>query len=373
VAKRKSKHLVIAPAFEIIKRDAKNHRKLFHSAMHYTQYEMSDKQLKRKFIAYAKSQKLDHKLLNVLTDKELACAGKYATVVVGGGELPEDIQESFDRYVADLLKHAKSVRAERRAAAKEKAKESKGPVLTVQDRMRMQAEEVCQEFDTWLDDLMFGKVKTIPKHMDPASKMKAAGFKAGQARWVKAFYEPELELVKEVMAGKDKDLKEGYSNIKKSSLLRTEKLLDKIITAANVIETVAKANRKTRVKKAPSVQKQIAKLKYCDHHDEYGVASVNPVGIVGAKEVWVFNTKYRKIGKYVAQDESGLTVKGTSIKDFSEAQSVQKTLRKPKEQLKDFMKAGKVRLRKFLDEIKAVDTKLNGRINNNIVILKIFR
>jgi hypothetical protein len=364
---------VVAPAFDIIKREAKNHRSLYHSAMHYTQYEMTDKQLKSKVIAYAKSKKLDHKLLNVLTDKELACAGKYATIIVGGGELPEDIDESFERYIADLLKKAKSVRKERRAAAKEKAKESPGPVLTVQDRMRIQAEEVCQEFDGWLEDLLMGRIKTIPKHMDPASKMKAAGFKAGQVRYVKAFYEPELAMIKEVVAGKDKQLKEGYSNIMKSSLLRAEKLLDKIITAASVIETVAKATRKTRVKKAPSVQKQIAKLKYCDHHDDYGVASVNPVGIVGAKEVWVFNTKYRKLGKYVAADESGLTVKGTSIKDFSEAQSVQKNLRKPKEQLKDFMKAGKVKLRTFLDNIKAVDTKLNGRINNNIVILKVFR
>ena len=66
-------------------------------------------------------------------------------------------------------------------------------------------------------------------------------------------------------------------------------------------------------------------------------------------------------------------MKGTSIKDFSEATSVQKTLRKPKPQLKEFMKAGKVKLRTFLDDIKAVDTKLNGRINNHIVILKIFR
>ena len=227
MAKRKGKIPTIAPSFEIIKRDAKHFRKLYHGAMHYTQYEMTDKQLKSKFIAYAKSQKLDHKLLNVLTDKELACAGKYATIIVGGGELPEDVEASFERYVGDLTEQAKSVRAERRAAAKEKAKEVTGPVLTVQDRMRMQAEEVCQEFDAWLDDLMLGKVKTMPKYMDPASKLKAAGFKAGQARWVKSFYESELELVREVMNGKDKQLKEGYSNIMKSSLLRTEKLLDK--------------------------------------------------------------------------------------------------------------------------------------------------
>ena len=100
---------------------------------------------------------------------------------------------------------------------------------------------------------------------------------------------------------------------------------------------------------------------------------MSPAGIIGAKEVWVFNTKYRKLGKYVAQDAGGLSVKGASIKDFNTGKSVQKTLRKPKEQLKDFMSAGKVKLRTFLDDIKAVDTKMNGRMNDNIVILKVFK
>jgi len=373
VAKRKSKYIVTAPAFDIIKRESPKHRHLFHSAMHYTQYEMTDKQLKSKFMAYAKMKKLDHKLLNVLTEKELAFAGKYATIVVAGGELPEEIETSFENYVKDLTKKAKSVRKERKAAAKEKAKAGTGPVLTVQDRMRMQAEEVAAEFDGWLEDLLYGRIKTIPKHYDPAKKMQAAGFKAGQARWIKKFYKSELAEFKELNKGKDKDLKEAYSHVAKSSALRVEKLLDNIISAARVIETVAKAQRKSRVRKAPTAEKQVAKLKYCERSDDYGIASVNPAQIVGAKEVWVFNTKYRKLGKYVAVDDSGLTVKGTSIKDYSETASVQKNLRKPKEQLKDFMKAGKVKLRKYLDEIKAVDTKLNGRVNNNIVILKVFR
>jgi hypothetical protein len=50
---------------------------------------------------------------------------------------------------------------------------------------------------------------------------------------------------------------------------------------------------------------------------------------------------------------------------------VQKTLRKPEEQLKEFKAAGKVQLRKFLDDIKAVDIKLNGRINEEVILLRI--
>lgn len=372
MAKRKAKKIIAGDVPNLLLVTSEN-RHAFHMALHFAQYEMSDKQLKSQAIKYAREKKLDHKLLSVLTDKELALFGKYAYVANGGGVIQEDYLGGVERMLDTLFAKAKLVRAERKAAAKEKAKEVTGPVLTVQDRMRMQAEEVCQEFDGWIDDLSTGKLKTVPKQMDPGNRMKAAGFKAGQARYVRSFYEPELAMVKEVLAGKDADLKEGYSNVAKSSLIRMQKLLDKIITEARVIEQVTKAQRKTRKRKAPSIEKQIGKLKYCESHPEYGVASVNPAGIIGAKEVWVFNTKYRKLGKYVAQDESGLAVKGASIKDFSVDKSRCKTLRKPKEQLADFMKAGKVKLRTFLEDIKAVDAKMNGRMNDNIVILKVFK
>jgi predicted transcriptional regulator len=66
-----------------------------------------------------------------------------------------------------------------------------------------------------------------------------------------------------------------------------------------------------------------------------------------------------------------LGVKGTGITGFNEATSIQKTIRKPEEKLKEFKAAGKVALRKFLDEINATDTKMNGRINEDTILLKI--
>jgi hypothetical protein len=72
----------------------------------------------------------------------------------------------------------------------------------------------------------------------------------------------------------------------------------------------------------------------------------------------------------VANEYLELGVKGTSITGFNENLSVQKTLRKPEEQLKEFKAAGKVQLRKFLDDIRAVDIKLNGRINEDIILLR---
>jgi hypothetical protein len=67
----------------------------------------------------------------------------------------------------------------------------------------------------------------------------------------------------------------------------------------------------------------------------------------------------------------GISVKGTTILDFDVTKSVQKTLRKPEQQLIEFMKSGKVQLRAFLTNIKATETKLNGRINADVLLLKV--
>jgi hypothetical protein len=135
---------------------------------------------------------------------------------------------------------------------------------------------------------------------------------------------------------------------------------------------VKKATKRAAVRKPPQKEKLVAKLKYMKNDPITKLVSVSPVDIVGAQELWVYNTKTRKLGKYVAEGMGGaLGVKGTAITGFNESISVQKTLRKPEVQLKEFMSAGKIQLRKFLDDIKATDIKLNGRINTDTILLKV--
>jgi hypothetical protein len=118
-------------------------------------------------------------------------------------------------------------------------------------------------------------------------------------------------------------------------------------------------------------EKIVAKLKYMKTNEPLKLVSINPADIIGTGELWIFNTKTRKLGKYIAKEFNTLGVKGTTITNFDEFKSVQKTIRKPEEKLKEFKAAGKVQLRKFLDDINATDTKMNGRINEDIILLKV--
>jgi hypothetical protein len=133
----------------------------------------------------------------------------------------------------------------------------------------------------------------------------------------------------------------------------------------------AKVNKKPRAKKAVPAEKIVGKMKYLKTFEALKLVSINPADILRAKELWVYNTKTRKLGKYVTTEFSELGVKGTSITGFDEHNSIQKTIRKPEEKLKEFKAAGKVQLRKFLDEINATDTKMTGRINEDTILLKV--
>ena len=62
-----------------------------------------------------------------------------------------------------------------------------------------------------------------------------------------------------------------------------------------------------------------------------------------------------------------------SIRRFKESESIQKTIRKPDEKLKEFHNSGKIKLRDYLDNINAVEIKLNGRINPETILLKAVR
>jgi len=238
---------------------------------------------------------------------------------------------------------------------------------TIQDRLNEKTSEIIGELEGHYDEATLN-VKSTFKPYDYLVSNNVVQSQLGKYEAVYNARKAELEAA---MAKKDADLKEGYSHYKAADFKRMINWIDNLIAAIEQYRGVKKATKKARVKKAPSKEKVIAKLKYAKTHAELKIVSINPAEIVGAQELWIYNTKYRKLGKYVAEAYKTLSVKGTSIINFDESKSVCKTLRKPEEQLREFAKAGKVQLRKFLDDIKSTESKLNGRMNAEIVLLKV--
>ena len=170
--------------------------------------------------------------------------------------------------------------------------------------------------------------------------------------------------------GKDKDLAEGYSNFKRKDLLAFIKKLASFIEDADKYSAFKKANRKPRERKVKPAGVQIKALKYKVRDDELKISSVSPTEVVGAQQVWAFNTKTRKLAVYRTDSALGIQVKGTTFQNYDPEASMQKTLRKPAEQIKDLLAAGKIQLRKFMDSIKSVPTTPNGRMNADTLIVR---
>jgi hypothetical protein len=268
-------------------------------------------------------------------------------------------------------------------------------VPTIQERIRDQAYDMLEEVDDWLEGYINDPSTFDPKGFDVKTHFKKLQPSQAHARKMKSLYENVLadydDLERMPTAGQLKkmdesaadmwaQLKEGYAHLKKADIKKWRTAIETLMAELDFIIEQAKATRKPRKAKPKSADKLVEKLKYAKTDEKYKLASVNPADIVGASELWVFNVKTRKLGKYVAKnidpkgmarEGSGLSVKGTTIIGYDENLSVQKTLRKPEEQLKDFKNAGKVALRKFLDDIATTDTKLNGRCNPDTVLLKI--
>jgi hypothetical protein len=238
---------------------------------------------------------------------------------------------------------------------------------TIQDRLAERTSEIIGELEGIFDDIATG-VKNPTKLYDFLVANNVVQSQLGKYEDLYRTRRAELELAQ---SKTDAQLTEGYKHLKSADFKRITGWIDDLLAAVEQYRGVKKATKKARVKKAPSKEKVISKLRYCKTDAVLKLVSINPADIVGASELWVYNTKSRKLGKYVAGAYQTLTVKGTSLVNFDTDKSVCKTLRKPDEKLKEFAKAGKIQLRKFLDDIKATESKMNGRMNADIVLLKV--
>jgi len=245
-------------------------------------------------------------------------------------------------------------------------------VPSIQERVKEAAMRMTEEIEDAIEGFQTDPENFDPKAFKMLNLLKGKEVKAAHARIIKTLYSRDLAELEELASGNaDEQLKEGYSHRSKKQIKNLIVFYQEIMSACDMLAQEAKVNRAPRAKKSVPAEKIVAKLKFMKTNEPLKLVSINPTDIIGAGELWVYNTKNRKLGKYVAKEFNTLNVKGTTITNFDEFKSICKTLRKPEEKLKEFKAAGKIQLRKFLDDINATDTKMNGRLNEETILLKV--
>lgn len=245
---------------------------------------------------------------------------------------------------------------------------AKNPVAVVKEEKKESFQKIKKDpVNDWIADL--------EELVDDQTKIDFYSFainkniNAGQAKRIIARYTPEYEELQEALLGKDPQLKEAYAHLTK------KKLKDRIAFFKDLIEDFEKLvnNKKTvrapRKPKVKSAAQLVKDIKYLKNSSEFKIESLNPEKILGASELWTYNTKYKKLTRFIAA-EGGFSIKGTTLQNVDFEKSEKRTLRKPAEQLTELGKVGKVKLKRFMEQLTTRPKVPNGRINGDTLLVR---
>ncbi len=320
-------------------------------------------------MGYAK----EHGYKNANKFKKLYIPTSVASIIRGleNGLVFPDHKDYPDEGSAGWQKHIHiELRKYNKKAIEMKAEDlDKGKIVkkrkTVQENMEAKVRDLLGEVDHAIDLWDTDK-------FDMYSYLTDNKVSSAVASKIPTHY-TDLQLeIQDAILGTDPQLKEGYSFMNMSEKKGFLNFVTKIILDTERYADNNKPIRKPRKAKAISATKLVSKLSYLDHDPINKVKSIDPSKIVGSKQLWLFNSKTNEIIKYDQSDRAGLSVKGTTIQNFNEKTSSSKKLGMKTEHFIDrILDAGSIVLNKVMSEINSKASKVTGRVNNNMIILKV--
>ena len=270
-------------------------------------------------------------------------------------------------YIYNKFDYFKQKSEERAEEKKQAAAQRKAVVKPI----RRELDVMISAVDKVIDDFFDGRKVASVESLTTSCKLNKEESNAVYEEYANALDEfKEVQRVRKLKNRSDWDdqLVEGYSHINKPGMDKLVLWLDEFLQVM-----VSQQQRKTPVrrKKPQDPRKIVARLRHLQADKDLGIASINPVNILGSTEVWVYDTKRRRLGLYMSKNDGGLHVKGTSITGYDEELSYEKTLRKPEEQLALITKKSKKALHEVVGKIRGKQMKVKTRINPNMLLLKV--
>ena len=148
--------------------------------------------------------------------------------------------------------------------------------------------------------------------------------------------------------------------------------LKKIQTDSERYAENHKPVRKAKKIKIISAEDKVKNLNFLKEDEDNKLTSIEPSDIIGAEILFLFNSKTNQLGYYHATDRGGLDIKGTTIKNFdTDVSAVKKLGAKTTDIIDRVLGGGKIVLNKIMNEINSKASEATGRVNNNMIILKV--
>ena len=283
-------------------------------------------------------------------------------IMRGLKNLPQNFADKLNYYI----EYSKSISKLSKPKKEETSQATYKP--SIQDHIREQVMGLCGEIEGAIDDFFDNSCTPTIDIYDWLVQNEVKGL---IAKRVGEEFMPTLSKVNNIWD--DELVAEEYSHLKKKQIVAFQKFLQTIVDDCLRYSANQNTQRKPRKKKPVTAQKQVSKLKYKKQDDTYKIASINPIEIVGCERLYVFNTKYRKLGVYESESRNGLSVKGSTIQGFNPLTSKCKRVRKPEDVLTKILNGGKLAVRRQYESINSVEKDLTGRINDETILLKIVK
>ena len=356
----------------------------WHGTHYHIHYLMESKEWLNQVKNYIKKNydKETQQAINKLPDWKVGGKSHYATAAFIEENKPEilhpDYTGKLNEWVLSLAEEGQKIVEIKKA--EESTKKVKY-VPTIQERLMEATIDKMEELDQWEDEWIRDPKTNPLKDKQPLKLFRKLEINLGHARWIQQFYEgayQELtELVNLPTPKKQDDMQqqlaEGFSHLSTKEKKELHSFYERIFQALEILRAEKKQTRTVRKPKQKSAVDLVKKLKFKASDPDFGISSIPPQDIVGASALVVFNCKTRKLGIYYAEHEATLQVKGTTLQFFDEKTSRQKTVRKPSEILPQWKKVTQHKLKAQFGYLKTTDIKMNGRLNEDTILLKAFK
>ena len=364
--------------------DGEQFNRHFRGAMAYYRMESSGKELKSKVIDWMGRNGYEKAVIKAFKDTRdgrcgltmgavAACLVKGMPSTHAGFNNGRDTAAWLSKEIAKVIEQGADDEVEIEDGVKVVKVDVYVP--TIQDRLREAAGGMSEELDAAIDSFITDPEAFNPKDIKVINLLKGKGAKAAHSRIIKGYFQRNYDQLMELASGNaDDQLREAYKHLARKNVKKLIEFYEAIMSACEQIAAEQKVLKKPRAAKVKPAEQVVAKLKFMLSETKLGITSAPPATIIGASGVVVYNTKTRKIGYYIATSSAGLGVKGTSLIGFTD-KSTQKTLRKPPEQIKEFKEQNTQKRFEtwFAKGVKTTETQLNGRFNEETVILKVYK
>jgi hypothetical protein len=243
-------------------------------------------------------------------------------------------------------------------------------VVSIQDRIKALAEPHIVHIDDEIHSWYYERKTKIVFSL--YTYLQRNQLNAQICNHIKALISKIHDEHAEMMQGEDEQLNEAYAYLPNTSKKAIMKQLDACMEDIARFVGNAKASKpkKPRKKKEVTASKLINKLNYQKEFNKLKIKSIMPESIIGSQQLWLYNTKYDQLIMLNAISPTGLSVKGSTIVDFDPDASIKKKVRKPEDAIQNVLSGGKQVLIKLMSTLTTKPIEVNGRINNDTIILR---